>query len=80
MLEPLRMLRHIGVIGRALKGNVHGDFQAERARHIQQPVEVIESAELRQDVLVAAFRGSDRPGTADITGLGAQSYCSCPCG
>ncbi len=72
MLEPLRMLRYVRVVGCALKRNIHGDFDAECARHIQEPIEVIERAELRQNVLVAAFRGTDGPGTAHIAGLGAQ--------
>ena len=49
------------------------DFQAQCTCRIQQPVKVIKSAELRQDVLVSAFSRSDRPGTADIMGFGAQS-------
>ena len=72
MLEPLRMLRHVRMVGSALKGNVHGDFDAQRARHVQEPIEVIEGAELRQNILMAAFRGTDSPGTADIVGFGAQ--------
>ena len=36
------------------------------ARRTQQALEILERAQLRQDVLVAAFRGADGPGTADI--------------
>ena len=73
MLEPRRMLLDVRMIGGALERHVHGDFDVQRPRHVQQPVKVLERAELRQDVLVSALGRSDRPGAADIAGLGAQT-------
>src|SRR5713226_8688079 len=72
VLEPSRMLRHVGMVRRALECQVHRDLYAERARHDQKAIEVSEAAELRQDVLMASLGGTDSPGTADIAGPGAQ--------
>src|SRR5207253_7071713 len=43
-----------------------GHLEAEAARALDEPVEVVEGAELRVDRRVAALRAADRPGTARV--------------
>src|SRR5687768_6602418 len=44
--EPLRMLGHVRMIGRALKSDIERDFDAARTRVREQPPEVGVRAEL----------------------------------
>ena len=62
------MLADVGMIRRALKGDVERDFEAEPARLANEVIEVVECAEARVDRLVPAGLGSNRPRTAGIAG------------
>src|SRR2546422_7407208 len=54
--EPLRVLGDPRVVGRALDREVERHLEAEAARALDEPVEVVEGAELRVDRRVAALR------------------------
>lgn len=59
----------VGVVGRALEGDVEGDLQAVALCLGPQVLEVLAGAQLGQDGLVAAFLCADGPGAAHIAGL-----------
>ena len=71
LLEPRRMLAHIGMVGRALECDVQRDRNAAAARLGHQRVEVGEGAKLRLQGLVPALLCADRPRAADVVGLGS---------
>src|SRR5207247_2259025 len=66
--EPLRVLGDPRVVGRALDREVERHLEAEAARALDEPVEVVEGAELRVDRRVAALRAADRPGASRVAG------------
>ena len=70
--EPLGMLADVGMVGRALEGDVQRDLEAELARARDQAVEVVERAELGMDRLVPALGRADGPGAAGVAGSGGQ--------
>ena len=72
-VEPLGMLRDPGMVRRALDGEIERDLQAVLARRRNQPLEIVERAELRVDGVVAALRGADGVGAAGIAGPGRQA-------
>ena len=60
------------MIGRALDREVERDLEAVRVRRLDQPVEIVERAELRMERVVAALRAADRIGAAGIVRPGRQ--------
>ncbi len=56
----------VGVVRGALECEIERDLHAELARPGDEPLEIRDRSELRQNVLVAALRGADRPGAPDI--------------
>ena len=58
------------MVGRALIGDVEGDFQAVAAGGFDERVEILKRAQLGVDGLVAAFRRADGPGTAGVAVAG----------
>src|SRR6202166_4854133 len=72
MLEPQRMSLYVGVVRRALEGEVECDLDAELTRFRQETAKLLERAHLPQDVLVPALCRTDRPRTADILGCCGQ--------
>ena len=72
-VEPLRMLLDPRMVGRALDGEVERDLQPVRMSGLQQPLEILERAELRMDGGVAAFLGADGIGAARIVRTGGQA-------
>ena len=72
LAEPLRMLLHVGMVRRALEGDVQGDLDLHLARLAHQPPEILQRAEFRMDRLVPAFRRADRPGAARLAGLAVR--------
>ena len=64
------MLRHVGVIGRALVGEVDGDVHAVLPGPPHEAVEVLDRPQLRVNGLVPTFRAADGPGASWIVGLG----------
>src|SRR5260370_513412 len=73
LAEPFGMLVHVGMVGRALEGDVHGDLEAVVARLGEQLAEVGGGPQLGQDRLVSPRRAADRPGAADVAGLGHRA-------
>ena len=67
--EPLGMLADVGMIGRALEGDVERDLDALPGGFRDQVLEILERAEGGMDGLVAALLGADGPGAADVVGL-----------
>ena len=80
VVEPLGMLAHPRVIGRALDREVERDLHAELRGAAHEAVEVVERAELGVDGVVAALGAADRPRAARIAGPRASACCSAPCG
>src|SRR5207249_4484166 len=72
VLEPLWVLMHPGMVGRALKGDVDGHLDAPGAGGGHQPAEVGQGPQERADRGVAAFGGADRPGAAHGVGVGGR--------
>ena len=70
VLEPLRVLAHVGMVGRALERDVERDLDPCGACRRHQMAEVLEGAEVGVHGLVAAQLGADRPGAAEIVRLG----------
>ena len=64
--EPLGVLADVGVVGRALEGDVQGDLDAQLAGLGHQAVEVLERPELGVDGLVSALGPADGPGAARV--------------
>jgi hypothetical protein len=52
-LEPLGMLRDIGMVRRTLKGDIESYLQPMAACRFDQPAKIFEGAQLRVDALVA---------------------------
>src|SRR5690606_23635996 len=70
--EPARMLLQPGVVRRALDGEVQGDLQAMLAGGADQFAEILATAQLRVDGLVAALLAADRIGAAGIVRPGGE--------
>src|SRR5262249_5449213 len=66
-VEPIRVLLHPGMIGRALQRIVERDLHAEALGGRDEAVEVVDRAELRMNRSVTAFGAADRPWAADRT-------------
>ncbi len=64
--EPFGMLFDVGMVRRALEGEIEGDFDAVAAGGLDQRVEILERAKFRVNRFVAAFARADGPGTADF--------------
>ena len=60
------MLLHVGMIGRALKGDVQRHLDAEIARALHEAAEILQGAQLRMHRLMPALLGADGPGAARI--------------
>ena len=71
--KPLRMGLYPGMIGRALKCNVKGDFDAMRRCSSDQVTEIFSRPQRGQDRLVPALRRANGPRAADIAGLRHQA-------
>src|SRR5262249_22662326 len=69
MAEPLRMLTNVGVVGRALKGEVERDLDPPDLSFPLQGVKISKSAQGRVYCLGAAKRRPDCPGAAWVSGL-----------
>ncbi|GAA5703429.1 hypothetical protein Save01_04251 [Streptomyces avermitilis] len=67
-MEPLRMLLHPRMIGRALKREVEGDLQAQAPGPPHEHVEVLDRPEVRVDRVVTALGRADRPGHPHVVG------------
>jgi len=65
------MVADVGVIRRALVGDVQGDFHVQAFGLRHQAVEIGEGAELRVNALVAAVLVADGPRAADVARLRA---------
>ncbi len=70
--EPAGMLLEPRVIGRALDREIDRDLETMIARGGDQRGEIVESAELRVDRVVAAVRRADRIRAADVVRRGRQ--------
>ena len=79
-VEPVVMLLHPGMIGRALQRVVERDLEAESARRVHEPIEVGERAEGRVDRRVSALFIADRPRTADVVRSGVERVVLSLCG
>ena len=64
--EPLGVLLHPGVVGRALEGEVEGDLDVVGLRRLDEMVELGEAAERGVDGGVAALGRADRPRAAEV--------------
>ncbi len=65
-VEPLRMLRQPGVVGRGLDREVERDLEPGLPRRGDERVEVLQRPELGMDRVVAALLAADRPRAAGI--------------
>src|SRR5271170_3523237 len=72
MLKPQRMFFHPGVIGRALKGNIHRDFKPETLCPRHQMLKICKRAKFRMYRSMSSRFIPDGPGTANIARL--RSY------
>ena len=70
--KPLRMFRDIGMIRRALKSDVQGDFDVKFFGFRDEALEIRQRSQLGVNGLVAAFFGADGPGAADVVGAGRE--------
>ena len=68
--EPLGVLAHPGVVGRALEGQVERDLDLAGAGGVDQRVEVVHRAQLGVDRGVAAVGRADGPRAAGVAGVG----------
>ena len=66
------MLLDPRVVGRALDREVERDLQAVRVGGVDQPVEVVEGAELGVERVVAAFLAADGIGAARVVRPGVS--------
>ncbi len=74
--EPRRVLFHVGVVRRALEGDVEREVDAALLGALQQAAEFLQRAQLGVQRLVTAFRRADRPRTARLTRL--RHHCVVP--
>ena len=70
--KPRWMLDKPGMIGRALHREIQSDFHSMVGSTLNQPLEVLERAQLRMYRIMATFRRSDRVGAAGIIGRRAK--------
>src|SRR5216683_3170380 len=71
-LEPLWVLLHVRVVGRALERDVERHLDPALGGALHEPAEVGQRAQLRMDRLVAALRAADGPRAADVVGRGGE--------
>src|SRR5216684_2253765 len=71
-LEPLWVLLHVRVVGRALERDVVRHLDPALGGALHEPAEVGQRAQLRMDRLVAALRAADGPRAADVVGRGGE--------
>ena len=57
---------NVRMIGSALERNIEGNVDAGFTRLPDEAFEILQSAQLRQDVLVPALDGTDGPRAADV--------------
>ncbi len=60
------------MIGRALDGEVQGNFQVDGARGQDEPIEIVDRPDRRLDGGVSAMFVANRPGAAGIVGRGVE--------
>ena len=66
------MFANVGVVRSTLECDVERRFEAKLLGFGDEPIEVLESTQLRVNRLVAAIFRSYRPGTADIAGFSGK--------
>ena len=71
VLEPLRVLRQPGMVGRGLEGEVERELHPVLAQRRDERREVVLRAEVGVDRVVPARGSADRPGAADVARRGA---------
>ena len=71
-VEPTRMLFEPWVVLGALDGEIQGDFQAVVGSSLDQPAEIIASAQLRVNSLVTALLTANGVGAARIIRAGGE--------
>src|SRR5450631_1575873 len=64
--EPPRMGVHVRMIGSALESNIEGNVDARLACLPDEAFEILQGAQLLQDVLVPALGGTDGPRAPDV--------------
>ncbi len=72
LVEPLGVLAHPRVVGRALDGEVEGDLEARALRALHETTKAVQGAELGVHRGVAALRRADGPRAARIAGPGRE--------
>src|SRR4051812_12565887 len=72
MPEPFGMLSNVGVVGRALEGDVERDLDPQSTGGRDQMVEILEGPEVGMDRLMTASFGADRPRAAVVVRAGVQ--------
>src|SRR5687768_9494596 len=60
------MLSDIGMVGRALEGDIQRYLQVEFAGPLHQRAKIVQRSQLRMDRFMAALFGTDRPWASDI--------------
>src|SRR5690606_31594082 len=72
LAEPLGVFLDVGMVGRTLKGDVQGDFDALFPRRADEILKVFQGTQVGVNRLVSAFAGADSPRAADVirSGLG----------
>ena len=65
-VEPFGMVLDPRMVGRGVKGDVEGDFQAVPLGGVHHPPEVVHRSQFGMDRLVAPVLRADRVGAADI--------------
>ncbi len=71
-VEPLGVLAHPRVVGRALDREVEGDLEPQVLRALHETAEALERAEVGVHRGVAALRRADRPRAARVAGSGRE--------
>jgi hypothetical protein len=72
VVEPLRVLGDPGVVGRALQRVVERHLEPDGVGLGDEPVEVVDGAELRVHRRVATLVGTDGPWAAGVVGVGGE--------
>ena len=68
-VEPIGMLFDVRMIGRAIDGEIQGNFHSAFAHLFLKPIEIGQRPKRRLDRLVSAGFAADRPRHARITRL-----------
>ncbi len=72
VVEPLGVLAHPRVVGRAVQRVVERHLEADVAGLAHEPAEVVERAQLRGDGRVPTLGGPDGPRAARVVGAGVE--------